>query len=438
MTSDAGHRTEPEGGLRRLDAPRTVMVVGSLAAALAVFYLLTTLSGGDSRDGGGGEPALHSQGIDLPSNPVSPDAPESWVQARSDASGNAAWGEAVQGPFTELWTLESSGGREFFSSPAVLDGVLYLGCNDGRMRAVDADDGRVLWSFQTACGICGEPAVDSAAVYFGGQDGTVYALDRATGARLWSSGLGYHIFCDAAILCDTLILSGNSMGKICALDASDGEPVWSAELGGLVLGPVVLDSSCVFATENGKIAAYSASGERLWLRTFEGQASPPASDGAGVYAGFSDGTVRRLLSATGETAWESDIVRGTSRCVLSRPVLLDTLLLVGTCDGTLACLGTGGGTTLWEQSFDNWLQLPPVVAGRRVYLACDDQRFHVLDLATGEKIDSLEMGGYAGTAPVLADGIVYLGTARGLLLALRGTACPPPGSASTPGAGGPR
>lgn len=424
MSARAGEGAGAGVGAPRREPARILLVAGSLIAALAGFYLLTTVSGGDGSPGRATAGRESYSGIDLPDRMPSAEAPSAWLQARSTATGNAAWGDAVDAPFTELWVLDPGGGREFFSAPALLGGVLYLGCNDGRMRAVDASDGSVLWSFQTACGICGEPAVDSTGVFFGGQDGTVYALDRETGAELWSAGLGYHVFCDAGILCDTLILSGNSMGKVCALRRSDGEPVWSHELGGLVLGPVVLDTTCVFSTENGKVAAYSASGLCLWTRSFTGQASPPASDGGSVYAGFSDGTVRRLDLRDGETVWETDIVSTASRTVLARPVLADTLLLVGTCDGRLVCLGAGEGRILWERTFENWLQLPPVSAGRRVYAVCDDQRLHVLDLATGEPLHSIEMGGYAGTAPVLADGRLFFGTARGEFFALEGSPTP--------------
>jgi outer membrane protein assembly factor BamB len=424
MIASAGERVGEPAEDRRRETGRAFLVGGSLAAALVFFYFLSTLTGaGGGQLQGATAGSGSTPGIILPDQMVSAGAPSAWTQARSSASGNAAWGPAVDAPFSRLWELDPGTGREFFSAPAVVGGVLYFGCNDGKLRAVNAASGSVIWSFQTICGICGEPAVDSSGVYFGAQDGTLYALDRDTGARMWSAGVGYHIFCDTGILCDTLVITGNSMGKICALGISDGEPAWSNELGGLVLGPVILDSICVFTTENGKVSAYSASGNCLWTRSFTGQSSAPASDGEAVFAGFSDGTVRRLDLSAGEVDWETDIVASSSRTVLARPVLVDTLLLVGTCDGRLVCLGSGGGRVLWEQSFENWLQLPPASAGHRVYLACDDQRLHVLDLATGAKLDSLEMGGYAGTAPVLADGRLYFGTAAGEFFALAGSPC---------------
>ncbi|MCD4847572.1 MAG: PQQ-binding-like beta-propeller repeat protein [Candidatus Aegiribacteria sp.] len=348
--------------------------------------------------------------------------PEIWLQARGCSYGNAAWGPDIIAPFDTLWRLRSNGGREFFSSPAILENVLYFGCNDGLLRAVNALNGSILWSFSTVCGICGEPAVDSALVYFGGQDGIIYALDRTSGSKRWSTGLGYHVFCSVGILADSLILSGNSMGKICALYADDGELVWESEIGGIVLGPAIIDSLAVFSTESGKIAVFDTEGNRLWIREYGRQASSPSADSTGIYAGFSDGLVRKLTVTGGELLWETDIVDSPTRCVLARPVITrNNIVLIGTNDGRLVALNSSTGNMLWEQEFENWLQLPPVAGDNCIYVSCDDQRLHLIDLNTGVKLDSLEMNGYSGTAPLLANSILYYGNSSGEFFAITGT-----------------
>lgn len=349
--------------------------------------------------------------------------PGSWLQARGRPEGNAMWGFDVTSPFDTLWTVDT--GFEFFSAPALVEDVLYLGCNDGRFRAIDAPTGATIWSRPVTCGICGEAAVCSTAVYFGGQDGYVYALDRCSGQQLWRSGLGYHVFSDVALL-DTLVLAGNSQGSVAALDAANGYPVWSDTPGGVVLGPAHQDSLIVFSTESGKIRAYSPDGTILWSKSFSAQASPPSISGERVYVGFSNGVVRCLSAASGQILWQIDLVQPALRAVLARPVVRDSLVLVGSCSNALHCLQAETGTLLWEQSFENWVQVPPAVGYSTVYVSSDDQRLHLLDLHTGEKLDSLELGGYSGTAPLLADGVLYLGNTSGQFFALVGTVPQPP------------
>lgn len=426
------HTEEGIGSRVHGDTRKVTLIGVCLMGALIALFLLSTVFS----SGGGGEdptPTLQAVSEDSSGTDSIPEAavpvliearPRFWLQARASSSGDAGWGVDVTAPFQDIWQLESAGGREFFSSPALVDEVLYLGCNDGNMRAVNAASGSVLWSFSTVCGICGEPAVDSTTVYFGGQDGYVYALERATGQREWSSGLGFHIFSDTGILCDSLILSGNSMGKVCALDSRTGQPVWDHEIGGIVLGPAVVDTLAIFTSESGVTAVFDCQGEILWTATHTNQASAPSADSTAVYVAYSGGMVRKFDIANGTLLWDTDVVSRPGRTVLARPVLTGGKVLVGTNDGQLICLNRETGGIIWEQQFDNWLQLPPAVGQELVYLACDDQRLHLVELETGAKLDSLEMGGYSGTAPLLMDGVIFYGNTSGVFTAVQGT--PPP------------
>ena len=422
---------ENDGHIVENRGHRQNMIIGiTLISTLVILFLLSTVFYSTGSNGEADEVSQVLSGdstqIDSLVQPctvsITMELPDLWLQARGSSHGNAAWGPDISAPFDTLWSIRSNGGREFFSSPALHENVLYFGCNDGLLRAVDALNGSILWSFSTACGICGEPAVDSTSVYFGGQDGIIYALDRMSGSKRWSSGLGYHVFCSVGILADSLILSGNSMGKICALHTDDGEPVWDSEIGGIVLGPVIIDSLAVFSTESGKIAVFDTEGNRLWMREYGKQASSPSADSTGIYAGFSDGFVRKLTIHGGELLWETDIVENSARCVLARPVIAgNNMVLIGTNDGRLVALNSSTGNLLWEQDFENWLQLPPIAGDNCIYVSCDDQRLHLLDLNTGAKLDSLEMNGYSGTAPLLADSILYYGNTSGDFIALSGT-----------------
>lgn len=426
------HAEEGIGSQARGDTRKATLIGVSLMGTLIALFLLSTVF---SSKGEGEDPvptlqtvSEDSSGTDsLPRTEVAvltEAKPRFWLQARASSAGDAGWGPDVVAPFRNLWELESSGGREFFSSPALVDDILYLGCNDGNMRAVNASSGSVLWSFSTVCGICGEPAVDSTTVYFGGQDGYVYALDRSSGQRRWSSGLGFHIFCDTGILRDSLVLSGNSMGKVCALDSRTGQPVWDREIGGIVLGPAVVDSIAVFTSESGVTAVFDWQGEPLWKAEHTTQASAPSADSTAVYVAYSGGAVRKFDIRNGTLLWDTDVVSRPGRTVLARPVLTGGKVLVGTNDGQLICLDRETGGIVWEQRFENWLQLPPAVGQELIYLACDDQRLHLVELETGAKVDSLEMGGYSGTAPLLMDGVIYYGNTSGVFRAVQGT--PPP------------
>lgn len=388
--------------------------------ALGVLALLLLIPG--MRGRGANSPGAPASRAALPAQlppAVSSDLPEVWPQAGFNSLGNPVWGEGVRAPFELVWKLET--GYEFFSAPVLLDSVLYVGCNDMSFKAIDAGSGSVLWSHPVVCGLSGGASGDETRIWFGGQDGIVYCLDRNSGRSLWSTGLGYHVFSDAALFCDTIILAGTSMGGVAALHAGTGRLLWSRELDGLVLGPAVHDTIAVFVTESGDVSAFNPSGNVLWSRDFTSQPSAPTICAPSVYMGFSSGKVLAFSLAGGGTLWETQLPGVSGRTVVSRPVSAGSMLLAGTCDSRLVCLDRETGVLIWETAFENWMQVPPVVCDTLVYAPCDDKRLHVISLNSGELLESVELEGYSGTQPVMAGGVLYLGTAGGRFLALRGT-----------------
>ena len=405
----------------RIPGSRFAPLIGALAALVVTAVVIVAI-----RAGGGGGPADGDENAEMGAVTVEaiPDSvrdeiPNTWSQPRNDPSGTGVWGPDVGSPMDTLWRIHT--GMEFFAAPALCGGTLYFGGNDGVFMAVSAADGSRLWAFGTSCGLNGEAAVSDSAVFFCGQDGYVYSLDRASGSLRWKAGLGYHIFASVGLLCDTILVTGNSEGSIAALSAASGDLLWSASPGGVILGPALADTIAVFTSEDGIACAYGAGGNELWRRDFSAQASAPSIGGSSVYIGFSDGVVRRIDLASGTVVWETDLVHQPVRTVISRPVLSGGRVFAGTCDSRVVCLSEEDGSLQWDTPLENWVQLPPAVGAASLYVCSDDQRFHVLDVETGEIRCSIEMGGYSGTAPILANGTVYFGTASGDFFAFRGT-----------------
>ena len=70
-------------------------------------------------------------------------------------------------------------GGSVFSSPAVADGVVYVGSDDGYVYTVDASSGDLRWRYETKGGVFSSPAVAGGVVYVGSRDGYVYAITIA-------------------------------------------------------------------------------------------------------------------------------------------------------------------------------------------------------------------------------------------------------------------
>jgi len=74
-----------------------------------------------------------------------------------------------------IWTDDLGGGIE--SSPAVANGVVYVGSTSGTMYAVAAATGTTLWSGTTNASIgTSSPAVVDGHVFIGDEGGFVYCF----------------------------------------------------------------------------------------------------------------------------------------------------------------------------------------------------------------------------------------------------------------------
>jgi len=67
------------------------------------------------------------------------------------------------------WKFKSGG--KIFSSPAILNGIVYFGSEDHYLYAVELSSGRQLWKFKTGGTVDSSPAVYENVVYFGSFDG---------------------------------------------------------------------------------------------------------------------------------------------------------------------------------------------------------------------------------------------------------------------------
>jgi outer membrane protein assembly factor BamB len=85
------------------------------------------------------------------------------------------------------------------SSPAVVDGVLYIGSADGNLYALNANTGARLWRYTTGDEVFSSPAVVNGVVYFGSQGYHVYALNAETGALLWSCETSHWVSSSPAV-----------------------------------------------------------------------------------------------------------------------------------------------------------------------------------------------------------------------------------------------
>jgi outer membrane protein assembly factor BamB len=109
-----------------------------------------------------------------------------------------------------VWQLMIAKGG-LAATPALYDGVLYVGGGDGNVYALAADNREPLWPlkgsvFQTKAAIVADVLADDSGVYVASTDGNLYALNRGSGRLKWQYYGGTPLTLDPVATPETVYL----------------------------------------------------------------------------------------------------------------------------------------------------------------------------------------------------------------------------------------
>jgi outer membrane protein assembly factor BamB len=173
---------------------------------------------------------------------VTVDAPSQWTQFRLQDGNNVALAGTLQ------TTWKKTTGGPFSSSPTISGGVLYVGDNNGVLRAIDPQSGKTLWTYRASNPIMSAPIVYGNAVIVGEGDenspqgsspshpirvgkppSALIALDRRTGAVLWKVPLPGSGMPTPAII-DGILVHHNGAGHVMGIDPASGRVLYDRDL----------------------------------------------------------------------------------------------------------------------------------------------------------------------------------------------------------------
>jgi outer membrane protein assembly factor BamB len=141
------------------------------------------------------------------------------------------------------------------SSPAVVNGVVYIGTTDYNLQALSARTGAKLWSYETRDIINSSPAVANGVVYFGSDDYNVYALNARTGDKLWSYATGNSVGSPTVV--NGVVYVGSYDQNVYALNARTGDKLWSYKTGSYVdASPVVVNGMVYIGSYDNNVYAF--------------------------------------------------------------------------------------------------------------------------------------------------------------------------------------
>src|SRR5207248_2567845 len=127
------------------------------------------------------------------------------------------------------WTYTM--GAYSVSSPAVANGVVYIGSADSNLYALNAKTGAKIWSFSGSPGpVNSSPTVVNGIVY-STSGYNLYALNATTGAKLWSF-TAEGVVDDSPTVANGVVFFGSDDFYVHAIAASNGTELWRFQTNG--------------------------------------------------------------------------------------------------------------------------------------------------------------------------------------------------------------
>ncbi len=333
--------------------------------------------------------------------------------AQTTFHGNNARTGVYQSPALKAlkgvkWQFKTQGG--IVSSPAIANGLVYIGSSDGALYAVDQSNGQQKWKTQTRGPIASSPAVADGLVFFLGFDGGFYCLDANTGARKWRYATGYERRFEAKRL------HGSTPAEQTVPDPHDV----------FLSSPAVLNGRVYFGSSDGNIYALEAkTGLLQWKFETKGQVhASPAIVGNTLYIGSWDSYLYALDVESGAEKWRfktgEDPVIANQVGFQSSPAVVDGIVYVGCRDAHLYAIDAQTGKKRWDYpTSKSWVNVTPAVFDGSVYFATGDtRRFHAVEAATGRLRFTVPVITVIFSSPAIAEGLAYFGNLNGSLYAV--------------------
>lgn len=328
-------------------------------------------------------------------------------------------------------------GKQYLSfAPAVSSSLIVTVSARGRVTALNKQTGEELWEQDLDTAIGSSATIANGKVYVGTMDGWLYALDSGNGKLVWQSRVPSSVLAAPAVNSDTVVIHTHD-GSVEALSAAKGKHLWvhAGSTPDLISegnsSPVIVGSSALVGFDSGHLAAFDLSTGRVqWERPVAIPSSgseimqmvdiigTPKVQGGTAYVGTFHGNLVAVSVSDGQLYWQQPL--STYRAVALAP----SNIIVTTSDGSVEAFDRQTGQQAWTQNAFNYrFTSAPAVVGQYVIVGDYDGYAHWLSLSDGHQVAQEKVASSAiRSQPVVSNGIVYMTSADGRLIALKAKA----------------
>jgi outer membrane protein assembly factor BamB len=340
------------------------------------------------------------------------------------------------------WQFETA--APILSSPAVVQGTVYLSTGDRRILALKADTGELIWEREVGGAVDSSPAVAGDMVFVGLKDGRLLALSKADGSIQWEFSTGGLIYSSPSVYRGVVYVGSNDH-SLYALDALTGEKRWSYETGGRILSdPAVYENVVAVNSQDRRIYIIDADSgnHRNDLITFETKGAP-ALDEKMAYVADSRGLVMAIDHSKRELPFEKTVrwvrtqlfvwnmvgslsppkglvwrFRNRRENFVGTPAISAGMVYIAAQSGAVYALDRNDGKVVWKFQAGAMITESPSVAGQTLYVGDSEGVIYGVNTLTGKLSCQFQLNGRISSTPVVANGMLYVASKDGTLYAI--------------------
>ena len=304
-----------------------------------------------------------------------------------------------------LWSFKCE--DEIRGAPVLHQGILYMGCYDNNLYALNAADGKFQWKYATEGGIVTRPMVYDTNLIFGSEDKRLHVINVRTGKVMWTYYTEGKIY-SSPRYAEGHIFFGSEDQYLHAVNINSGRATWKFSTDAPIhSSPLVANGLIFFGNEAGVFYAVDFRGEPKWrFQSKRAITSSPVNKGQAVYVSSVDGSLYALDAGNGWPIWKFRLGKGS----VSSPALADDYVFVGAADGFIYCVDARNAKEIWRFHTENQVSSSPVIYKDSIYCGSVDGNLYCLEYRTGRLRWKFETKVAITGSPVVFDDIVYFGS----------------------------
>jgi outer membrane protein assembly factor BamB/tRNA A-37 threonylcarbamoyl transferase component Bud32 len=285
--------------------------------------------------------------------------------------------------------------------------ILYVGCYDYNLYALDAKDGSFLWKYPTEGGIVSKASLSEGNIYFGSEDHRLHSVSVRSGRMNWTYYANGPIR-SSPYVAEGHIFIGSDDGFLHAVNLMTGRSAWKVECGSPIRStPLIYNDNIFVGCEAGDFYCLELNGNIKWrIKAKRAITSSPVISKGIVYFGSVDGNLYSLNAKTGLSNWRLRLDKPT----ISTPFIIDNFLFTGAVDGSIYCLDTNSSKEIWRYATQHQVTGSPIVHKDSVYCGSVDGHLYCLEYRTGRLRWKYKTQGPITSTPVAFEDVVYIGS----------------------------